>query len=134
MLLLHLPIAPLSTLGSPVHYRFVPCTALICLCPVLPAEMRPKGRGRPQRILLGSWPDDTVKNVIRAVVFRDTSGLKEQQMEEANAAAAAAAAGGAITRNNVSRARLPSRPAPMSASICNIPFSYGEGQSLSAVR
>ena len=58
--------------------------------------MRPKGRGRPQRILLGTWPDDTVKNVIRAVVFRDTSGLKEQQMEEAAAAAAAA-------RNNVSR-------------------------------
>ena len=41
-----------------------------------------------------------MKNVIRAVVFRDTSGLKEQQMEEA---AAAAAAGG---RNNVSPALL----------------------------
>ena len=33
--------------------------------------MRPKGRGRPQRILLGNWPEDHVRNVIRAVVFRD---------------------------------------------------------------
>lgn len=35
------------------------------------AELRPKGRGRPQRILLGNWPDDHVRQVIRAVVFRD---------------------------------------------------------------
>ena len=33
--------------------------------------MRPKGRGRPQRILLGSWPEEHVRLVIRAVVFRD---------------------------------------------------------------
>ncbi|XP_043208080.1 protein bric-a-brac 1-like [Amphibalanus amphitrite] len=76
-----------------------------------PNEMRPKGRGRPQRILLGSWPDETVKNVIRAVVFRDTSGLKEQQMEEANAAAAAAAA----ARNNENSSHGP----PMSSSQQN---------------
>ena len=37
------------------------------------AELRPKGRGRPQRILLGNWPDDHVRQVIRAVVFRDGS-------------------------------------------------------------
>ena len=35
------------------------------------AELRPKGRGRPQRILLGNWPDEHVRQVIRAVVFRD---------------------------------------------------------------
>lgn len=33
--------------------------------------MRPKGRGRPQRILLGVWPDEHIRGVIRAVVFRD---------------------------------------------------------------
>lgn len=36
------------------------------------ADLRPKGRGRPQRILLGVWPDDHIRGVIRAVVFRDT--------------------------------------------------------------
>lgn len=34
-------------------------------------DLRPKGRGRPQRILLGNWPDEHVRQVIRAVVFRD---------------------------------------------------------------
>ena len=34
-------------------------------------ELRPKGRGRPQRILLGNWPEEHVRQVIRAVVFRD---------------------------------------------------------------
>ena len=36
-----------------------------------PLELRPKGRGRPQRILLGNWPEEHVRQVIRAVVFRD---------------------------------------------------------------
>ena len=39
--------------------------------PSLIAELRPKGRGRPQRILLGNWPEEHVRLVIRAVVFRD---------------------------------------------------------------
>ncbi|XP_043189664.1 protein bric-a-brac 2-like isoform X2 [Amphibalanus amphitrite] len=60
----------------------------------IPNELRPKGRGRPQRILLGVWPEETVNNVIRAVVFRDTSGLKEQMESKAAAVAAAAAAAG----------------------------------------
>lgn len=34
-------------------------------------DLRPKGRGRPQRILLGAWPDEHIKGVIKAVVFRD---------------------------------------------------------------
>uniref|UniRef100_A0A0K2UBC1 HTH psq-type domain-containing protein n=1 Tax=Lepeophtheirus salmonis TaxID=72036 RepID=A0A0K2UBC1_LEPSM len=34
-------------------------------------ELRPKGRGRPQRILLGNWPESHVRQVIRAVVFRE---------------------------------------------------------------
>ena len=37
------------------------------------SDMRPKGRGRPQRILLGSWPEDHIRGVIRAVVFRDNA-------------------------------------------------------------
>ena len=44
-----------------------------------PGDLRPKGRGRPQRILLGSWPEDQIKVVIRAVVFRDTSVFKDQE-------------------------------------------------------
>ena len=38
--------------------------------PIVP-DLRPKGRGRPQRILLGQWPEDHVREVIRAVVFRE---------------------------------------------------------------
>nr|KAF7412826.1 hypothetical protein H0235_012677 [Vespula pensylvanica] len=37
----------------------------------LSLNLRPKGRGRPQRILLGVWPDEHIRGVIRAVVFRD---------------------------------------------------------------
>ncbi|XP_042230720.1 protein bric-a-brac 1-like isoform X2 [Homarus americanus] len=44
-----------------------------------PGDMRPKGRGRPQRILLGSWPEEQIKGVIRAVVFRDTSVFKDNE-------------------------------------------------------
>lgn len=43
------------------------------------ADLRPKGRGRPQRILLGVWPDEHIRGVIRAVVFRDTHHIKEEQ-------------------------------------------------------
>lgn len=43
-------------------YRFSPGPLL---------DLRPKGRGRPQRILLGVWPDEHIRGVIRAVVFRD---------------------------------------------------------------
>lgn len=38
---------------------------------LIPQDLRPKGRGRPQRILLGVWPDEHIRGVIRAVVFRD---------------------------------------------------------------
>uniref|UniRef100_A0A6A7G0H3 Protein bric-a-brac 1-like n=2 Tax=Hirondellea gigas TaxID=1518452 RepID=A0A6A7G0H3_9CRUS len=61
-----------------------------------PGDLRPKGRGRPQRILLGSWPEDQIKVVIRAVVFRDTSVFKDQEhkarleQNKQNAAAAKA--------------------------------------------
>ena len=37
------------------------------------SDLRPKGRGRPQRILLGQWPEEHVREVIRAVVFREVS-------------------------------------------------------------
>ncbi|XP_045464996.1 protein bric-a-brac 1-like isoform X3 [Harmonia axyridis] len=42
-------------------------------------NLRPKGRGRPQRILLGIWPDEHIRGVIRAVVFRDSHHIKEEQ-------------------------------------------------------
>lgn len=41
-------------------------------------DLRPKGRGRPQRILLGVWPDEHIRGVIRAVVFRDSHQIKEE--------------------------------------------------------
>lgn len=41
-------------------------------------DLRPKGRGRPQRILLGLWPDDHIRGVIKTVVFRDAKELKEE--------------------------------------------------------
>ncbi|KAK6628553.1 hypothetical protein RUM43_002368 [Polyplax serrata] len=43
------------------------------------ADLRPKGRGRPQRILLGVWPDEHIRGVIRAVVFRDPQHMKDDQ-------------------------------------------------------
>lgn len=43
-------------------------------------DLRPKGRGRPQRILLGFWPEDHIQNVIRTVVFRDAQNIKEEAL------------------------------------------------------
>lgn len=43
-------------------------------------DLRPKGRGRPQRILLGIWPDEHIKAVIKSVVFRDEKIIKEDPM------------------------------------------------------
>jgi hypothetical protein len=40
-------------------------------------DLRPKGRGRPQRILLGLWPDDHIRAVIKTVVFREGKEIKE---------------------------------------------------------
>ncbi|XP_072931333.1 protein bric-a-brac 1-like isoform X2 [Epargyreus clarus] len=46
------------------------------------ADLRPKGRGRPQRILLGVWPDEHIRGVIRAVVFRDTHAHTAHHIKE----------------------------------------------------
>ncbi|XP_048005821.1 protein bric-a-brac 1-like isoform X2 [Leguminivora glycinivorella] len=46
------------------------------------ADLRPKGRGRPQRILLGVWPDEHIRGVIRAVVFRDTHAHTTHHIKE----------------------------------------------------
>lgn len=35
------------------------------------SDNRPKTRGRPQRILLGLWPDELIRSVVKVVVFRD---------------------------------------------------------------
>ncbi|XP_017482294.1 PREDICTED: protein bric-a-brac 1-like, partial [Rhagoletis zephyria] len=43
-------------------------------------DLRPKGRGRPQRILLGIWPDEHIKGVIKTVVFRDAKDLKDDSL------------------------------------------------------
>lgn len=44
------------------------------------ADLRPKGRGKPQRTLLGIWPDEHIKGVIKTVVIRDAKELKEETM------------------------------------------------------
>lgn len=41
-------------------------------------EVRPKGRGRPQRILLGIWPDDHIKGVVKSVVFREAKEFRDE--------------------------------------------------------
>ncbi|KAH8297779.1 hypothetical protein KR054_009833 [Drosophila jambulina] len=43
-------------------------------------DLRPKGRGRPQRILLGIWPDEHIKGVIKTVVFRDAKDIKDDSL------------------------------------------------------
>ncbi|XP_033238793.1 protein bric-a-brac 1 isoform X2 [Drosophila pseudoobscura] len=43
-------------------------------------DLRPKGRGRPQRILLGIWPDEHIKGVIKTVVFRDAKDMKDDSL------------------------------------------------------
>ncbi|XP_075161252.1 bric a brac 1 [Haematobia irritans] len=43
-------------------------------------DLRPKGRGRPQRILLGLWPDEHIKGVIKTVVFREGKDLKDESI------------------------------------------------------
>ncbi|KAH8303557.1 hypothetical protein KR018_003064 [Drosophila ironensis] len=43
-------------------------------------DLRPKGRGRPQRILLGIWPDEHIKGVIKTVVFRDAKDIKDDSI------------------------------------------------------
>lgn len=61
------------------HFLFLFKKKLYCYCWLQHTneitELRPKGRGRPQRILTGSWPEEHVHGVIRAVVFRDPSSL-----------------------------------------------------------
>lgn len=42
------------------------------------SDPRPKARGRPQRILLGMWPEDLIRSVIKAVVFRDYREIKDE--------------------------------------------------------
>lgn len=42
---------------------------------------RPKGRGRPQRILLGVWPDEHIRGVIRTVVFRDAINSTDRNFQ-----------------------------------------------------
>ncbi|XP_055311327.1 protein bric-a-brac 1 isoform X2 [Sitodiplosis mosellana] len=42
------------------------------------SDLRPKGRGRPQRILLGVWPEDHIKGVVKTVVFRDDKEIREE--------------------------------------------------------
>jgi hypothetical protein len=61
--------------------------------------LRPKGRGRPQRILTGSWPEDHVHGVIRAVVFRDPSSLPRHiDREDASKLTANRSSGSSMSR------------------------------------
>lgn len=67
--------------GKGAHPKLIP-PILFCYSAlretVTSADLRPKGRGRPQRILLGVWPDEHIRGVIRAVVFRDSHQIKEE--------------------------------------------------------
>lgn len=81
------------------------------------SDLRPKGRGRPQRILLGVWPDEHIRGVIRAVVFRDGTIVKEEptpiyptlanyacnRPDPAVSPGAAAAAVAAVAQGNLKR-------------------------------
>ena len=86
------------------------------------AELRPKGRGRPQRILTGSWPEDHVHGVIRAVVFRDPTSLPRHfDREDAiklTASAPASAASAAAANRLVGHGRLLAPP-PQPAGVAN---------------
>lgn len=61
-------IDPESSRNDITHARQIEKNTNLAL---VPSDLRPKGRGRPQRILLGVWPDEHIRGVIRAVVFRD---------------------------------------------------------------
>ncbi|XP_017066395.1 protein bric-a-brac 2 isoform X2 [Drosophila eugracilis] len=65
------------------------------------ADPRPKARGRPQRILLGMWPEELIRSVIKAVVFRDYREIKEDMSahQYANGQAHGSYIGGSSTSN-----------------------------------
>ncbi|XP_017059866.1 protein bric-a-brac 2 isoform X2 [Drosophila ficusphila] len=65
------------------------------------ADPRPKARGRPQRILLGMWPEELIRSVIKAVVFRDYREIKEDMgaHQYANGQAHGPYIGGGTTSN-----------------------------------
>ncbi|XP_022225027.2 protein bric-a-brac 2 isoform X2 [Drosophila obscura] len=64
-------------------------------------DPRPKARGRPQRILLGMWPEELIRSVIKAVVFRDYREIKEDMgaHQYANGQSHATYIGGGTTTN-----------------------------------
>ncbi|XP_059226829.1 protein bric-a-brac 2 isoform X2 [Stomoxys calcitrans] len=69
-------------------------------------DPRPKARGRPQRILLGMWPEDLIRSVIKAVVFRDYREIKDEMggLPFANGQAHAAAMFGASSASSATSA------------------------------
>ncbi|KAG6443202.1 hypothetical protein O3G_MSEX002733 [Manduca sexta] len=72
---------------------------VLLLCDI--PDLRPKGRGRPQRILLGVWPDEHIRGVIRAVVFRDTHAphANPHHLREIDMPAYPAITDGTVTSN-----------------------------------
>lgn len=66
------PVQDTEPIYSEINSSFSFFTLFLHPIPSLSSvDLRPKGRGRPQRILLGVWPDEHIRGVIRAVVFRD---------------------------------------------------------------
>lgn len=47
-------------------------------------DLRPKGRGRPQRILLGSWTDEHIRSIIKSVVYRDSREFRDEALHSAS--------------------------------------------------
>ena len=71
-------------------------------------------RSRPQRILLGNWPDEHVRQVIRAVVFRD--GTIPSYNHAANFAPPASSSGGPPLSNGQAASSSPRPPSTLTTS------------------
>lgn len=48
------------------------------------SDSRPKGRGRPQRILLGHWNDELIEKAIDSVVFRNGKPFNQVRNQNIN--------------------------------------------------
>ncbi|XP_039488267.1 protein bric-a-brac 2 isoform X1 [Drosophila santomea] len=92
------------------------------------ADPRPKARGRPQRILLGMWPEELIRSVIKAVVFRDYREIKEDMSahQYANGQAHGTYIGGGTTTNgyhSAAAAKLAAQNAALAPPDAGSPLS-----------
>lgn len=92
------------------------------------ADPRPKARGRPQRILLGMWPEELIRSVIKAVVFRDYREIKEDMSahQYANGQGHGTYIGGGTTTNgyhSAAAAKLAAQNAALAPPDAGSPLS-----------